>query len=268
MIGWAFALVLLASPPIEESPLRPPGELAEPPHSTDPADAEQQFLVQPVVAATAVQPVGHLAQGRLVLLDVGVEQQQRHPAHLGQPDLGGERGTAGQAHGDPDRLARAVGAIPQEGKRQAVRVPGRVALGLPAGRGQRLGEVPVPVQQAHADQRHAQVAAGLEMIAGQDAQAAGVLRESSCQAELRRKICYGRRGVGQLRAGLVPARPGQVVPQLVGGVAEAAQEPPVGGQRGQPLGRHLGEQGDRVAAGPPPRRGVDGGKKVTRLGMP
>ena len=102
------------------------------PHRPDAADAEQQFLLQPVVAAAAVQPVGDLAQGRLVLLDVGVEQQQRHPADLGHPDLGGQRRAAGQADGDPDRLAGAVGAVPQQGERQAVRVAGRVVLRLPA----------------------------------------------------------------------------------------------------------------------------------------
>ena len=54
----------------------------------DAADAEQHLLQQPVLAAAAVQPVGDLALGRRVLLDVGVEQQQRDPADLRLPDLG------------------------------------------------------------------------------------------------------------------------------------------------------------------------------------
>ncbi len=33
----------------------------------------------------------------------------------------------------------------------------------------------MPVEQADADDRHAQVAGGLEVVAGQDAEAAGVL---------------------------------------------------------------------------------------------
>ena len=61
------------------------------PDGADPADAEQQFLAQPVLGAAAVEPVGHLALGGLVLLHVGVEQQQRNPADLGDPDLSGQR---------------------------------------------------------------------------------------------------------------------------------------------------------------------------------
>ncbi len=45
-------------------------------------------LAQPVVLAAAVEPVGDPALGRGVLLDVAVEQQQRHPADLGPPDVG------------------------------------------------------------------------------------------------------------------------------------------------------------------------------------
>ena len=66
------------------------------------ADAEQHLLGQPVVAAAAVQPVGDLPLVAGVLLHIGVEQQQRNPADLGQPDLGVQR-PAGQRHLDPDR---------------------------------------------------------------------------------------------------------------------------------------------------------------------
>jgi hypothetical protein len=49
---------------------------------------------------------------------------------------------------------------------------GRVPLGLPAVGRQGLGEVAVPVQQAHADDRDAEVARGLQVVARQDAEAA------------------------------------------------------------------------------------------------
>ena len=64
------------------------GEPAVGAQRADAADAEQHLLQQPVLAAAAVEPVGDVALGRLVVLDVGVEQQQRHPADLGLPDLG------------------------------------------------------------------------------------------------------------------------------------------------------------------------------------
>ena len=154
---------------VEHLGRRVAGQRAERPDRPHPADAEQQLLAQPVVAAAAVQPVGDLVQVGLVLLDVGVEQQQRHPAHLRHPDLGGQRPPGRQADG---HVHRGAADVAQQLERQPVRVVARVALGLPAVGGQRLGEVAVPVQQPHADQRHAEVAGRLEMIAGQDAQAA------------------------------------------------------------------------------------------------
>src|SRR6266536_4863488 len=65
-------------------------------------------------------------------------------------------------------MDRGALAVAKQGERLAVRIPGRVTLGLPAGLGQRLGEIAVPVQQPHADQRHAEIAAGLQVVAGQD----------------------------------------------------------------------------------------------------
>ncbi len=168
-----------------------PGGGAVGPHRPHPADAEQQFLAQPVLGAAAVQPVGHLAQGGLVLLHVGVQQQQRHAADLGDPDLGGQRRLGRQrrpsARRDPDP-DRGAGRVPQQGQRQPVGVAGRVPLGLPALGRQRLGEVPVPVQQADADQRDAQVAGRLQVVAGQDAQPAGVLRQRRGDAVLGREV--------------------------------------------------------------------------------
>ena len=56
-----------------------------------PADAGQHLLLDPVVLVAAVEPVGDVAQVVLVLRDVGVEQQQRDPADLGDPDPGPQR---------------------------------------------------------------------------------------------------------------------------------------------------------------------------------
>src|ERR1022692_2988310 len=100
----------------------------------------------------------------------------------------------------------------------------------------------MPVQQADADQRHAEVAAGLEMIPGEYAQAARILRERGGDAVLRREISHRGRRLSKLRAGLIPPRAGQVVAQLVRGVAEPAQEPPVGGEASEALLRRLSQQ--------------------------
>jgi hypothetical protein len=79
-----------------------PAVRADRPHA---ADAGQHLLGHPVLAGPAVQLVGDLPLGGLVLLDVGVEQQQRHPADLDLPDLGAQRAAAGDGEGDLQRRA-------------------------------------------------------------------------------------------------------------------------------------------------------------------
>ena len=81
----------------------------------DAADAEQQFLLEAVFLAAAVEPVGGLAGDGVVVLDVGVEQQQRHPADVDHPDLGVQHPTARQRQRDADRrAARVVGLLAQQ----------------------------------------------------------------------------------------------------------------------------------------------------------
>ena len=182
------------------------GERADGAHA---ADAEEHLLAKPVLGVAAVQPVGDGADDLAVLLDVGVEQQQRDPADLGDPDARGERLLVGQA--DHDLRDRAV-LLAQQRQRQAVGVEDRVGLLLPAVAGQGLAEVAVAVEQPDADDRHAEVARGLEVVAGQDAETAGVLRQHRGDAELRGEVAdrRGQRRLGR-RALLVPARPGHVL---------------------------------------------------------
>ncbi len=149
---------------------------------THPADAEEHLLVEPVVAAAAVQPVGDLAHRRVVGLHVAVEQQQRHAPDLGQPQLGVQHAAVRHAHRHLDRPALGTG---EQRQRQPVRVQRRVALLLPALGVERLLEVAGPVEQPDADDRHAQVAGRLEVVAGEDPEPAGVLRQHLGDAELR-----------------------------------------------------------------------------------
>ncbi len=102
-----------------------------------------------MLAAAAVEPVGHPALDEVVLLDVGVEQEQRDPAHLGDPDTGAQGTVAGQGEGDLG--GGAVGLL-ELVQGQLVRIEHGVVLLLPAVPGQGLAEVAVPVEQADADQ--------------------------------------------------------------------------------------------------------------------
>ena len=158
----------------------------------DAADAEQQLLAQPVLAVAAVEPVGDVAVVVGVALDVGVEQQQRHAADAARPR------SARPGRGPPGTrsttVARGAVGLAQQRDRQAVGVEHRVGLLLPALARERLLEVAVAVEQADADDRDAEVAGGLEVVAGEDAEAAGVLREHRGDAELRGEVARSARG--------------------------------------------------------------------------
>ncbi len=170
---------------VEHLGRRRAGQPAVRPDRAHAADPGQHLLGHPVLAGPAVELVGDLPLGGLVLLDVGVEQQQRHPADLDLPDLGAQRAAAGQAR---EIFSAEPSASRTSDERQAVRVDRRVELLLPAVPGQPLGEVAGPVEQADADDRHAEVAGRLEVVAGEDAEPAGVLREDLGQAELHGEV--------------------------------------------------------------------------------
>ena len=117
---------------------------------------------------------------------VGVEQQQRHAADLGLPDVGV------QLTRPAGRLIVTTAGVPSssrsERERQPVGVEHGVGLDLPAVARQGLLEVAGLVEQADADDRHAEVGRGLEVVAGEDAETAGVLREDGRDAELRAEV--------------------------------------------------------------------------------
>jgi hypothetical protein len=173
---------------------------------------------------------------------------------------------AGITDRDQHRSAVGRGEQPQ---RQALRVQRRVVLLLPAVQGQRLAEVTGPVEQPDADQRHAEVGRRLEVVAGQHAEAAGVVRQHLAHAELHREVAdRGRQvGVGGLLT-LVPARFGQVGVQVGGLRVDLVDQVVVPGQLAEPLGGHLPEQPDGVIAHPRPGRRVDRREQVLGRRVP
>ena len=74
----------------------------ERPERANAADAQDELLVEPHLAAADVQDVGDRAVVVGVLRRVGVEQEDRHAADLGQPD-GDDQVAAGQLDGDGQR---------------------------------------------------------------------------------------------------------------------------------------------------------------------
>ena len=118
--------------------------------------------------------------GLVVLGDVRVEQQDRDPPDLGDPD--GDDGASGRAaRRDGQRLAVAIGA-------RAGRQPGEVVVGvgvlLVAVRVDRLAEVALAVHQPTPMNGRAMSDAVFSVVAGQDAEAAGVDPERLVEAVL------------------------------------------------------------------------------------
>ncbi len=221
----------------------------------DPADPEQDLLAQAVLAPAAVQAVGDRPLGRAVLVDVGVQQQQRRPAHLGPPDLGVEH-AVGQAHRDQQRLAAAV-ADQLEG--ELVGVEGGVGLLLAAVGGQRLAEVARAVEQADPDNGHAEVAGRLQVVAGEHAEAARVLGQDLADAELGGEVGDAGGGVGQ---GLVPAGLVQVRLEVLEQGLLAGEDVGVVGGLLEHVGVDLVQHPQRVVPGGLPAGGVDGAEQL------
>ncbi len=243
-----------------------PGDAAVRAHRPHSADAQQHLLEQPVLAAAAVEPVGDLALAGGVLLHVGVEQQQRYAADPRLPDVGAQAPPAGQPQ---LHAGRGAAGPAQQLQRHLVGVQDGVVLLLPAVPRQALPEVAVSVQQPHSDQRDAEVAGGLEVVAGEDAEAAGVVRQHLGDTEFHREV--GDAG-GQCRAAfllfLEPAGTGEVVLEVGGSGIEAGEEVAVLGERVEAGGRHLAEQPDGVVAAPAPQVRVDRFEQVLGLRVP
>lgn len=219
-----------------------------------------------MLAAAAVEPVGDIAFAGRVLLHVGVEQEQRDAADLGLPDAGVERAAAGKVQ---YHLTRCSVGLAQQGERQFVRVEDGIVLLLPAFARQALAEVAVPVEQPHPDEGYAQVAGGLQMVPGKDAESAGVLGKGCGHAELGREVRHGGRQFRALRLLLlVPPRTVQILLEGAGHLVEPVQELLVPGQLGEPPGGDGAEQTYRVGVRRPAALRGDGLEELTCLGVP
>ena len=161
---------------------------------TDAADAEQQFLTDAHAIVAAVQPRRQLAILGLIALDVRVEQQQRVPPDGQLPDARAivpVRVSIDTMTGAPSSTAGSIGSTP------AVDV--EVFLVLPAVAVEALREIALVVVQTDADERNPEVGRALDVIAGEDAEAAGVDRQRLVQPELRREIRHRPRPAARRR---------------------------------------------------------------------
>ena len=170
----------------------------EPAQHADAADTEQDLLPQPVRPVAAVERVG---DGPVrVSLDLGVDQEEGRAADPHAPDAEPHR----------DELAAVVreldhGSHRHELERQPARVGQRVVLDLAIVLVEPLLEVAAAVEEADPDERDAELRRGLEIVAGENAEPAGVDGEALVEPELRGEV--GDEEVGRAAAGSATTSP-------------------------------------------------------------
>ena len=228
---------------------------AERPQRPHAADAQHDLLAQAVVLVAAVEAVGDVDAVGAVAVDVGVEQVQRDATDVGPPDVG-PHGLAGEVDGDLDA---GVGQAERAGREVGD------ALLLPAVGVEALAEVALGVEQADGDERHAEVRRRLEVVTGEHAEAAGVLRERLADAELGGEVGHGAQR--RRRPGVEPAGRRQGGTQATADGVDVVEQARVGGQLGQPLGARAAQHLDGVGVAGPPTR-PQAGEQPRRLGVP
>ena len=214
----------------------------------DAADAQHDLLLEAQFDVAAVQIVGDVLILLAVDLDVGVQQVQLDAAYVGAPDLGVN---VAPGIGDSNQDGVAL-LISLQGERQVVKVIDRVALLLPAIRVQILVKVAFLVEQAHADQWYAQVAGGFQVVAGQNAQSAGIDLQRFGEAKLHRKVGDQRIIARFLILARVPRRAAHIVVQTLLRPPQLADKTIVGCQLYQAFLSHSPQHHDRVVQVSPP----------------
>ena len=164
------------------------------------ADAEDDFLLDARLAIAAVQPRRQLAVPGRVLLEVRVEQVELHAADAHAPD-GHEHRPVVERDRREARLAIGCRRLFDRGVHPVEHL---VALFLPAVGRNVLVEVALGIHEADADERYAEVARLLAVVARQHAKTAGIDRQRLMQRELGGEV--GDRLPRQVRQAMRPPR--------------------------------------------------------------
>ena len=231
------------------------------------ADAQQDFLTHAHVAVGLIEAGGDAAVVVAVLGHVGIHEVQRHAAHLQLPDAGVEgAGTEGQ--GDHERVALVV----EHGfKGQA----GGLILGvlrvLMTALVHGLLKVAVQVEEAHADEGQAFVAGGLQVVAGKDAQTAGIKLQTFMQAVFGGEVGdgpFGRNDGGAVFQRVGDERLRHVGVEVFTDLLQTGHEGDVGGKVAQAVRRRAFHHGDGIVAAFLPQVGIHALEKRHRFGLP
>ena len=228
---------------------------AERPQGPDPTHAEQHVLGQAGVAVGLVETGGDPPLERPVRRQVGVEQEQRHPADVDPPDLRGDPGVIDR-DGDRHRLAVAAG---HQRRRQPLRIGVHPVLVLPPGGIDALAEVPLAVHQPDRHEWQRPVRGFLQQVAGQRTQAAGVYGQRHVDAVLRAQERDRPGGIDRLDGGLErdDGGPIEIDGNRILERGRPLEQPRVGRRPLQNAGGRLLEQTDGVLRAQLKAMGVD-----------
>src|SRR5439155_7154194 len=148
------------------------------------ANSQSHFLHETRFAIAAVKMTGNQSIDLFIVADVGVQQVERNPADVCLPDA---RLHGSTAHIDFNKQRNAF-ASPHQFQREFADVAFAISFLLPALRIDALLEIAIAIKQTDSNQRQIQIARRLQMVARQNAQAAGIKWQRAMDAELRTKI--------------------------------------------------------------------------------
>jgi len=230
----------------------------------DSAHAQEQLLANPDAGVSSIESRGELAIPLAVLGHVGVEQVQGRPPDLNAPDPRLERPDVAVDRDHQERVVREANLL----QRKHRFIGGEVALLLPSVRVQALPEVPFIPEDADPDQRDAQVARRLQVVAREHAKTTRIDREALVETELHREVGHRPRPQGR-RVGRAPAIVVlEVVVETPEGVVDPRVQSHLGGAALKRLGGDLLEEGDRVVPGVAPQVRVEVAEQVDDVGLP
>ncbi len=172
------------------------GFITQRPQSADAAHPQQNFLRDPQFQIADIQPVGQLAVVGIILGNIGMQEVKMHPANVQLVNPGKDLASR-QVNGDLERLAV---LIHQANQREGIKINRNVIRMLPAVFADALGEIAIGIDKANTHQGNPQVAGFLQMVAGENSQAAGINHQGFMQAKLKGEI--GHQVIVQFRIGL------------------------------------------------------------------
>src|SRR5450631_1969352 len=168
---------------------------SESPQQSPTGDPEQQFLLQAQFRSAAIQLAGDAAMDWIIRGVIAVQQVQLYPTDLNLPSAQPDR-VAGQ--GDLQSQPFAV-RLTQGRDGQLPRIVKRIYGLLGSILVDHLTKVTLAIEQSDANDRHAQIAGSLQLVAGDVAEPTGVDGQRFAQHELHAEI--GNTAQPRLRMG-------------------------------------------------------------------